>query len=96
MDIWLTLGLLLVAAIFCFLVFFSPSSNLVFSSQSEAEVMQVKNYLEERGIQTYMKNGPDTQSLTVRNTDLGQPSLHVVCDDDRKNALRLLNEYKAT
>lgn len=70
-----------------------PGSDMVFTSPDSAAVQDMKRYLEDNGIEVYIK-GMDMQRLHETAYDLVNPTLHVVRLEDRPRAVRLVEEVK--
>ena len=91
----MNIGILIVLAFFGFIIYYlvfrGPSSDLVFTSNSEAEVNMIQKYLSANGIKTYVKNR-DVQRFVLDGA-LGNPTLHVVDSKDYKKAIDLIQNY---
>jgi len=91
----MNIGILIVLAFFGFIIYYLvfrvPSSDLVFTSNSEAEVNMIQKYLSANGIKTYLKNR-DVQRFVLDGA-LGNPTLHVVDSKDYKKAIDLIQNY---
>lgn len=96
MEFGVILGMLFFAAVFYFLVSRSPASNLIVSSRSEAEIAQIKRYLESQGINTYTKNfgTRHLHSPGLQSTDTINPSLHVTNVKDLQRAIDLSKGFR--
>ena len=89
MNVFAILGAAAIAAIVYFLIFHSPSNDLVFSGESDAQVEAMRAILEENGIKTYAKNLHSQGLVARRGGALGNPSLHVVHQSDYQRALKM-------
>lgn len=76
-----------------YFIFFVPKSDLVFTSVSDDEVRRMKHYLEDNGVEVYIK-GMDMKHLHETAYDLVNPTLHVVHPEDRTKALELIRNLK--
>jgi hypothetical protein len=66
----------------------APSSDLVFRSRSDDEVIAMREYLAANGIKTFIK--ANDLNRFVLGGDLASPSLHVIDPDDYENAIDLV------
>ncbi len=80
--------------IFYYVVFRAPASDMVYSSSSEADVINVQACLEQNGIRTYVKSRKQYQNESYG--EFSDPSLHVIDAKERARALQLINEYLRT
>lgn len=71
-----------------------PESDLIFSSASEEEIEDLRRYLHERGVPTYVKN-MGVSRLIPSAHDLVNPSLHVVRIEDKKVCMDLTRTWLA-
>lgn len=92
----MNIGILIVLAFFGFIIYYlvfrGPSSDLVFTSSSEAKVNMMQKYLAANGIRTYIKN-KDVQRFVLDGA-LGNPTLHVVDTKDHKKAIQLIQSHE--
>ncbi|HWR67573.1 MAG TPA: hypothetical protein VN416_00995 [Desulfomonilia bacterium] len=89
MELGILAGILIVGFFVIFLLFFAPKSDLVFTSASDDEIRGLKHFLEDNGIEVYIK-GMDMRNLHETAHDLVNPTLHVVRPEDRAKALELI------
>jgi hypothetical protein len=80
--------ILFFGGIFYYVTFRGPASDMIFSSDSSTEIDDVRKYLSENGIKTYVKNMSEYRNI-MRYP--GQPSLHVIDQNDKDKAIRLIN-----
>jgi hypothetical protein len=76
-----------------YVLFRAPASDRVYSSDKESRVNEVKDYLEQNGIRTYVKSRSPYRLKAYGG--LANPSLHVVDPKDKENALRLIRSMPA-
>ena len=76
-----------------YVLFHAPASDKVYSSDMESRVNEVKVYLEQNGIRTYVKSRFPYRLRSYGG--LANPSLHVVDPKDKENALRLIRSMPA-
>lgn len=74
--------------IFYYVIFRAPATDKVYSSESESDVHDVQNFLEENGIRTYVKSKSPYRLKSYGG--LANPSLHVLDPKDKDKALRLI------
>ncbi len=78
-------------AIFFYVIFRAPDSDMVFSSDSFDAVNDAETFLSNNGIKTYVKNMSEYRNIMRYR---GQPSLHVTNPEDRDKALQLLQRWQ--
>ena len=71
-----------------YVLFRAPASDRVYSSDRESLVFDVKVYLEQNGIRTYVKSRSPYRLKSYGG--LADPSLHVIDPKDKENALLLI------
>lgn len=91
MALGMIAGAAILAVFLLYVLFFSPKPDLVFSSPSDEDIRDMKRYLEDSGINVYVK-GMDTRTLHETAHDLVNPTLHVVHTEDRPRALALIRD----
>jgi hypothetical protein len=93
----MNIGILIIFIFFGLILYFllarGPSSDLVFTSNSEAEITTMEKYLAANGVKTYIKN-KDVQRLVLDGA-LGNPTLHVVDMNDYRKAIALIQSHKS-
>ncbi len=92
MDIGTIASIALFGVILYYLLSRGPSSDMVFSSSSEAEVDAVRKCLEANDIRTYIKS-KDLRVL-VGGDSFSDPSLHVVDTKDYKSAIEIIERCR--
>jgi len=92
MELGILAFILVLCFFLCYVFFFAPKSDLVFTSASEEEIRDMKRLLEDNGIEVYIK-GMGMQRLHETAYDLVNPSLHVVRPEDREKALELIRSF---
>lgn len=68
-----------------------PSSDLVFRSRSDDEVIAMQEDLAAMGIKTYIK--ANDLNWFIGGSDLAGPSLHVIDADDYEKAIELIASW---
>jgi hypothetical protein len=76
------------------MLFREPSSDLIFSSSSEAEVHMTQKIMTANGIRTYIKN-EDVRRFVLDGA-LGNPTLHVIDTKDYKRAIELIQSHESS
>lgn len=79
--------------IFYYVIFRAPGSDKVYSSDTEANVHQVKAFLDKNGIRTYIKSRSPYRLKTYGG--LANPSVHVLDPGDRERALFLIQHMSS-
>ena len=74
--------------IFYYVIFRAPAANMIFSAETDEEIDDMKNYLEDNGIKTYTKNRTKYRYITLAFP--WTPSLHVLNAEDKDRALQLI------
>jgi hypothetical protein len=90
--LFLFIFLLFFGSVIYYVLFRSPKSDMLFSSDSNDEIFRAQTFLNESGIKTYIKNRE--QSRYSYYGSLPKASLHVVNTEDREKALSLLGSCK--
>jgi hypothetical protein len=80
--------------IFYYVIFRAPDSDMVYEADMIEEIEDVKDYLDENEIKTYVKNKPEYQN--INESMPWYPTLHVLNPKDRNKAIRLIKSRAKT
>ena len=85
--------ILIIACILGLTFLLSPEQTLVIQLKNENLIEELKNYLNSKGIQTFVKNS-SAQASSYHKLGLNEdPSLHVLKSADLENAIKLCQDY---